>query len=79
MKLKEIREEFCKEYECENDVVKQCILDLVKVQNATKTLGVSIAKSKGIENIYKYLVIRLRDTAKERCAIDMWKIQEDIK
>lgn len=78
MDIKTIQIEFGNEYECENDVVKECLLKTNEILSALKVLGVDISKSKNLNYIYTYFLLKLQDTKKEKQNIELEKIRLGI-
>lgn len=78
MDIKTIQIEFGKEYECENDVVKECLLKTNEILSALKVLGVDISKSKNLNYIYTYFLLKLQDTNKEKQNLELEKLRLGI-
>lgn len=70
MDIKTIQIEFGKDCECENDVVKNCLLKTNELIGALNVLGVDTRNSPNLNYIYTYFLLKLQDTKKEKQAIE---------
>jgi hypothetical protein len=75
MDIKTIKMEFGDNCECENDVIQQCIIKTMEIQDALRTLGVDITKSKNLNYIYTYFLLKFKDTSKEKQDIEREKLR----
>ena len=74
MNIETIQIEFGKDCECENDVVKNCILKTKELMDALKILGINTSNSSNLNYIYTYFLLKLQDTKEEKQSLEKAKL-----
>ena len=77
MKLSTIQIEFGKECKCERDVIEQCLKKTMELKNALEVLGVDISRSKRLNYIWTYFILKLDECRDEGIEIDKFQIKNE--